>query len=726
MSVEPEKEIKIAIDNLTCPVCYQLYNNPKYLPCYHSYCQACLEKIQVQSKILCPECRKEADIPEGGVKDLPNNFFINRLVDDIILKRKAKGETEARCDECDGENVVAYCPECNMFFCDACHKSHKRSKRFCGHNLVPLTELRSNKDVYIQPKVLLCQKHNIELLFYCVTCKELICTYCTVREHADHMHETVKEIAANARQEFDVISIQLESMIGSVCMAQRNVNGTQEIITQKGTELDKRIDDYYDGLFQRLMKQKKELKLHLADVLSSKRKAGSVQKEDLESAKMEMLRTKALAAASERSSDQEFLSARHQLVNRMLQLQTRYEQLNIGPTEKNTTEFTLWDGPFPQFGKLQSTSGAAPCNTMILHLPGYALKGNKVEFVIVTRDNYNFHCLRGGSKVSVQLETTPKKVISFEVEDNNDGSYTASFMASQVGEFNMVICVDGYLVKEVPFVVHKNFSALNKGKKTIEVDGKKLAFNSYTGMYAVSDNFKHCIYIFDNQDNCVKELGSRGSENGQFDDPQGVAFDIHGHLYIADFNNHRLQKFDNQYNYMQQFRREVAGNKEFGPVAITAHNERLYVADSNNKCISVFLSNGCFYLSFGSEVLGQPTDVAVDINGQLLVGDSLNRCVCVFRLDGFFVRKFGTQLGKNEFYSIRGLAVNLYGFLFVTDSLKHCVVVFDKYENYVHCFGVYGSGKGQFKTPSDVSISPNGSVYVVDCGNCRLQIFSNY
>ena len=75
------KHVKMANDNLSCPVCYQLFKNPKYLPCHHSYCEQCLEKMQVKSKIICPECRKEATVPPGEVKDLDNNFFINHLVD---------------------------------------------------------------------------------------------------------------------------------------------------------------------------------------------------------------------------------------------------------------------------------------------------------------------------------------------------------------------------------------------------------------------------------------------------------------------------------------------------------------------------------------------------------------------------------------------------------------------------------------------------------------------
>lgn len=110
------RDVKLAIENLTCPVCYQLFKNPKYLPCYHSYCEECLGKMKVESKILCPECRKEATVPEGGVKNFENNFFINRLVDQLVLNRKMEGEEEVKCDECEeDESAVAYCPDCNCF-----------------------------------------------------------------------------------------------------------------------------------------------------------------------------------------------------------------------------------------------------------------------------------------------------------------------------------------------------------------------------------------------------------------------------------------------------------------------------------------------------------------------------------------------------------------------------------------------------------------------------------
>ena len=241
-------EVKKAQNNLTCPVCYQLFKNPKYLPCYHSYCEGCLEKMQVQSKIICPECRKEAKVPAGGVKELPNNFFINRLVDDLILKKKVDGEQEVKCDECNGDDsVVSFCPDCNLFLCHSCNDHHKRSKFFRGHAVVPLTELKSNKDASIQAKlkIPLCKEHDEQLKYYCETCDELVCMYCTVKKHNGHHHDSVKQMATKHRNQLKKITDPVEGMIKNLSEAHDNIEKMMKKTRSRGEEVDKKIDQYY-------------------------------------------------------------------------------------------------------------------------------------------------------------------------------------------------------------------------------------------------------------------------------------------------------------------------------------------------------------------------------------------------------------------------------------------------------------------------------------------------
>ena len=70
------------------------------------------------------------------------------------------------------------------------------------------------------------------------------------------------------------------------------------------------------------------------------------------------------------------------------------------------------------------------------------------------------------------------------------------------------------------------------------------------------------------------------------------------------------------------------------PYGITTHNGRVYVADNGNHRISVFQCNGQFCISFGSDQLGGPYDVAVNVNNQLLVADYSGHCIVTFTLDG--------------------------------------------------------------------------------------------
>ena len=63
---------------MTCTVCNETYQKPKYLPCHHSYCKECAAKVLKEYKITCPECKETSIAPTGGVKDLPNNSYFHQ------------------------------------------------------------------------------------------------------------------------------------------------------------------------------------------------------------------------------------------------------------------------------------------------------------------------------------------------------------------------------------------------------------------------------------------------------------------------------------------------------------------------------------------------------------------------------------------------------------------------------------------------------------------------
>lgn len=70
---------------LSCPVCLEKLNETnKVLPCQHTFCTRCLEKLMTlkNGKLHCPECRT---LYNGNIKDLPCNIFVNRVVEELKL-----------------------------------------------------------------------------------------------------------------------------------------------------------------------------------------------------------------------------------------------------------------------------------------------------------------------------------------------------------------------------------------------------------------------------------------------------------------------------------------------------------------------------------------------------------------------------------------------------------------------------------------------------------------
>ena len=726
------KEVKKVTVNLTCPICYQLFNNPKYLPCHHSYCEPCLEKMQVQNKIICPECRNEATVPAGGVEDLPNNFFINRMVDELVLKRKVEGEEEVKCDECDeDEPVVAYCPECNMFFCQICNESHKRSKRFRGHGIVPLTELRSNKSIPLEAKtkIPICKEHDEQLKYYCETCEQLICMYCTVKEHNGHNHDTVKKMATKHRNELKDVTASVDEMIRDLSKAHDNIDKMKKKIRRQGDEVDKNIDQHYNELVQKLMKQKEQVKQQAHDAVSQKEKALTVQLEEVEYAQAEVLSMKELKDAIEKSSDQEALSAKKQVIDRMQQITDKFNKLNTDPLQSATMEFAPSKESFPQFGQLFTHIDPGACE--VVNLPNHITVGKELKFSIITKYRNGSQCSIGDSQVSVQLESNTGEVTSAQVRDNNDGSYMASFVVQQGGEMKLSVFVNGHQIKGSPYsVVVHDYTRVGKPSKIVNNDGNMgkpwgIAFGK-NGMWAVADFTKHCVYIFDGQDQLIRKVGSCGNGNGQLNRPEGVIFDSNNHLYVADYCNNRVQVFDVSGKYLHQFGSRGSGNGQLsGPVGITIHNNKVFVTEDGNGRISVFHTNGQFSHIIGKGQLGSPYDVTVNTNNQLLVADMDHHCIYTFTLDGNYVSKFASYGSvKGQLCGPRNLTTDLYGFILVADTNNHRVSIFNKDGKFIYCFG--SSDDGKFNRPHGIAISPNGNIYVSDSDNKRVQIFSTY
>lgn len=219
--------------------------------------------------------------------------------------------------------------------------------------------------------------------------------------------------------------------------------------------------------------------------------------------------------------------------------------------------------------------------------------------------------------------------------------------------------------------------------------------------------------------------GKLGTAPGTFTNPQGVACDPNGNVYVVDSGNNRIQKFDRLGNFILSWQAAL-----FGPVGIaTDLAGNVYVADFGNDQIQKFSSAGAFQTSWGSSGTGDgqfngPSGIAVDAAGNIYVADQFNNRIQKFNSSGVFVTKWGSGgSGNGQFNTPVFVAVDPAGDVFVVDNGNSRVQKFTNTGTWLTKWGTFGGGAGEFSSPMGIASDAVGSIYVAD-GNNRIQKFT--
>jgi uncharacterized protein (TIGR03663 family) len=184
-------------------------------------------------------------------------------------------------------------------------------------------------------------------------------------------------------------------------------------------------------------------------------------------------------------------------------------------------------------------------------------------------------------------------------------------------------------------------------------------------------------------------IGGEGSGDGEMLGPIGVAVDASGNPYVVDNGNDRIQRFDTRGEWA-------------GAVGMTGSESGQFT---------------------------QPSDVAIDSEGNVWVADTWNHRVQKFGPDLSPVLSYGVPTrdlvnpGDDQLWGPRGIAVDSADNVLFTDTGTHRVRVIAPDGTHITSFGSRGSEPGQFEEPVGIAIGEDGSVYVADAGNARIQKF---
>lgn len=298
MDVQSECEV-IPRDFLCCKLCEEEFKQPKYLVCFHSFCQQCIDKYtqehSQEDSYWCPICGTETDLEDFSTNKLPDNLLAQRLVSPATNSQ----QKDKICTICkNGGNFIdakSFCTVCTDFLCRECTDNHLEQADTRDHVLETMEDHtirmeyeESAKKGHVVPRC--CSYYDpldISALF-CVDCDIAVCGDCHLSYHEEHRCAEMVAVAENFQNKIkqpldelqnDATKLQ-EAMIALQnaehktkeqqkelhSMVKERTKYLYELIVQYENVLLEEIDKRHAQNLDDIHERRKDLQMHLAAI----------------------------------------------------------------------------------------------------------------------------------------------------------------------------------------------------------------------------------------------------------------------------------------------------------------------------------------------------------------------------------------------------------------------------------------------------------------------------
>ncbi|XP_065902787.1 E3 ubiquitin-protein ligase TRIM71-like isoform X2 [Dysidea avara] len=740
-------------EQIVCAICYGLLNDPKTLPCLHTYCSGCCSESHDKRITVC---RKSITLNENGVESLPTNFTISNLVDVMKLQEQAEKVDNVKCGSCNEDGspeIVAFCYNCKEFLCQDCARCHKKMKTLQQHNCVSLEELKSLKSLNALEKPEFCRQHpEKKVKLFCLTCQVLICKDCVLVLHKDHSYNFIDTVSKDERsvlaKALESLSANLEAITMKITIAEQERTKTETLCYNDVAKLKESVEQAIKLLSDRAEMLEADIKQNFQMAI------GPLQtyKDTLKLTEGRMQEClKFGQQLLQQPSDREVLGLKLQVMSRITELNDAYQEcLNTNshqieelpkmknlklPSSKGIEEFC---SSFGEFRVMDSLDNCVADGAGIQR----AYKSKEAHFTITLKDSKGQTVTNlPHAYIVVQLTCLANNyLIECQLTHKQNGVITVSYTPVNLGEHHVTITVEGSPFPGSPFLVnvlppYENFGVkyheltdYGEGKKFGEMWG--LAINSF-GDIAISDTTNKCIIVLDNNYNFERVISGPGKADGELQYPLGIVYTTKDTLLVVDGYHSKVQEFDVDGKYLTKFGgpKGSEDGQFIKPTGITIDkNAAVYVVDKGNYRVQVFQS-GSFVHKFGTKGSGkgqfeEPYDIAVDnFAEQIFVTDrKLNR-IQAFNMEGEFISSFTDRGNLGSLRCPNCLALDSDSFVIVSEfpsDKHHRVSIFSPQLN--EFVISYGESPSVINCPFSIGVTKNGDIIVVGY-NRRVLIF---
>ncbi len=127
-------------DDYICAVCHEIFKNPVFLSCSHSFCKECIQQFWRTKKTQeCPVCRRRSSKGEP-----PFNLALRNLCESFLKERNERRSSGSE-EICSlhREKLKLFCLEDKQPVCVVCFTSQKH----VNHTVRPIDEVVSSYKV---------------------------------------------------------------------------------------------------------------------------------------------------------------------------------------------------------------------------------------------------------------------------------------------------------------------------------------------------------------------------------------------------------------------------------------------------------------------------------------------------------------------------------------------------------------------------------------------------
>ena len=743
-------DIKTLLHNLreevSCPVCTNIYTDPKHLPCLHSFCLQCLNHWHRSSHgrdtIRCPKCQVVSRVPDSGdLKDLPTSFYLNGLID--VLAIKECKTSQVGCGNCQKKSSESsYCFQCCMFWCEECLIAHNIIQVNKDHRVLALKDFQEKdyEDVLKRPLFCSKQRHEKEeLKYFCKKCETAACQSCVVIDHAGHAILHLEEEAERQKMELkSLIQIQKNDLQAKIDTLGR-LNEDYAKLIQQNDDIKRQVQKFVDNLIATIEAKKQNIILAVDDETKRFLETLATQKTEIES------EIKIIASSLEKADTILKRSTHAEVV----QLKKSFEEIFQGTQSQPKDRYSekLPALAFVENPKMLSTINAEEIGMIemarqtkarqsVAEGKGLeeAIANRQAHFSLTTRDYKGRQCYNEGDHVTVEIidEQGRDCATELQIVDNKDGLYKIIYSPRNEGRCKVAIKVNGihvhgsqFIILVKPFHLRPVSAFGEQGLSVGKFNGPWGVAVNANDEIAVTDQSNHRVQIFSSEGKFLRSFGKKGDMVGEFNNPRGITFHNNGNIFVADSVNHRIQIFSGEGEFVGSFGGKGNVDSQLDiPSGLSVDSEgNIIVADAGNKLIKIFSPDGKFLRRIGEEGSFTLPIHCIQSDRYLIVLDHGDHCIKVFDRNGNFQYKFGKRgVEDGEFTLPRCLSMNKSGQLMVCDSGNCRIQVFELNGKFVGTFGTQGKNLGEFGCPSALAVLSTGRFVVTEAGNHRIQI----